>query len=87
MTALSPCVGVCRLNPDTGLCEGCRRTISEIAEWPGYDDDRRRAVLAALPERGPSARRGDSGAAAPPYGEKTRKSPPPLPPARSERNS
>lgn len=51
MTALSPCVGVCRLDPDTGLCEGCRRTISEIAEWPGYDEARRRAVLAALPGR------------------------------------
>lgn len=51
MTALSPCVGVCRLDPETGLCEGCRRTISEIAEWPGYDEARRRKVLAALPER------------------------------------
>lgn len=63
MTALSPCVGVCRLNPETGLCEGCRRTISEIAEWSGYDEVRRRAVLAALPGRTPSAQRGDAGTA------------------------
>lgn len=53
MTALSPCIGVCRINPDTRLCEGCRRSLSEIAEWIVYDEERRCAVLAALPARNP----------------------------------
>ena len=47
----SPCVSVCRMNEASGLCEGCFRTIDEIAHWGLYDDDEKRAVLAALPAR------------------------------------
>ena len=54
MSVLSPCVGICRIDPDTLLCEGCRRSLAEIAEWPGYDEDRRRAIVDALPGRGPA---------------------------------
>jgi predicted Fe-S protein YdhL (DUF1289 family) len=35
----------------TGWCEGCSRTIDEIAGWSGMNDDERRAVWAALPRR------------------------------------
>jgi predicted Fe-S protein YdhL (DUF1289 family) len=35
----------------SGWCEGCLRTIDEIAAWGGLDDDARRAVLARLPTR------------------------------------
>ncbi len=56
MTVVSPCVGVCRIDPHTRLCEGCRRSLTEIAEWLGYSDDERRAVVAALPGRDPFAR-------------------------------
>jgi predicted Fe-S protein YdhL (DUF1289 family) len=31
----STCVGVCRLDPDEGVCIGCLRTTDEIAAWPG----------------------------------------------------
>ena len=44
----SPCIDVCRMNAATGLCEGCRRTIDEIAGWSGYSLDEKRAVLARL---------------------------------------
>jgi predicted Fe-S protein YdhL (DUF1289 family) len=47
----SPCIEVCRLSPDTGYCDGCRRTIAEIAGWSGYSDDEKRAVLEQLPRR------------------------------------
>lgn len=47
----SPCVDVCRMNAASGLCEGCLRTIDEIASWSAYDDATRRAVLALLPAR------------------------------------
>ena len=35
----------------TGLCEGCLRTIDEIAAWSILDDDDRRAVLDAIARR------------------------------------
>lgn len=47
----SPCVSVCRMDPSTGWCEGCRRTIDEIAAWSTLDDAARRAVWARLLER------------------------------------
>lgn len=29
----SPCISVCKIDPQTGLCEGCWRTLDEIAGW------------------------------------------------------
>lgn len=29
----SPCISVCRISADSGLCEGCFRTLGEISEW------------------------------------------------------
>ena len=52
-TAPSPCIMVCRMNPGTGMCEGCYRTLDEIAVWSLMDDDEKRAVLAQLPARKP----------------------------------
>jgi len=42
---LSPCTGVCRLDPATGLCAGCRRTVEEIAEWLDKSGEEKRAIL------------------------------------------
>ena len=47
----SPCIDVCRMDPDTRLCEGCFRTLDEIAAWSQLSTDERRAVLANLPAR------------------------------------
>jgi predicted Fe-S protein YdhL (DUF1289 family) len=47
----SPCINVCRMNPQTALCEGCYRTLDEIAAWSGMSAEERRAVLARLPAR------------------------------------
>jgi predicted Fe-S protein YdhL (DUF1289 family) len=30
---LSPCISVCRMSEQTGLCEGCFRTLDEITGW------------------------------------------------------
>ena len=46
----SPCVDICRLDAQ-GLCIGCRRTISEIAEWSQASDARRLEILSALKAR------------------------------------
>ena len=47
----SPCTDVCRMDPRTGWCEGCSRTIEEIAQWASLDDAAKRAVWACLAQR------------------------------------
>lgn len=47
----SPCSNVCRMDAASGWCEGCARTIEEIAAWGGASDAERRAILARLPQR------------------------------------
>jgi predicted Fe-S protein YdhL (DUF1289 family) len=47
----SPCINVCKMNPDTALCEGCWRTLDEIAAWSGMSAEDKRAVLARLAAR------------------------------------
>jgi len=53
---VSPCVGVCTLDPVSHYCIGCARTIAEIAEWPRLSVDQKRRVIALLPSRRPRAR-------------------------------
>jgi hypothetical protein len=45
------------MNATSGLCEGCFRTIDEIAHWSLFDDDEKRAVIADLPARRAGAAR------------------------------
>jgi len=47
----SPCTDVCRMDARTGWCEGCHRTIDEIAGWSTMSDDEKRAVWDALAVR------------------------------------
>lgn len=47
----SPCVRQCRIDKGTGLCEGCRRTLPEIARWSSMGDDEKRVVLSSLSAR------------------------------------
>lgn len=47
----SPCTGVCRMDPASGWCTGCARTLDEIAAWSTLDDAGKRAVWALLPAR------------------------------------
>lgn len=44
----SPCIGVCRIDPETGWCVGCVRSLDEIAAWGSLDDRMRREVLARI---------------------------------------
>ena len=48
----SPCINVCRMSPDSGLCEGCLRTLAEIAGWSAMSPEEKRTVLAQLRKRG-----------------------------------
>jgi predicted Fe-S protein YdhL (DUF1289 family) len=50
-TTRSPCINVCQMNNDTGLCEGCARTLDEIAAWSGAGDDQKRAIWRNIQQR------------------------------------
>jgi uncharacterized protein len=47
----SPCISVCRMDAATGLCEGCFRTLDEIADWGMASDDAKRALWQTLVQR------------------------------------
>lgn len=47
----SPCIQVCRMDPRTSLCEGCYRTIDEIAGWSALSGEEKRAVWNELARR------------------------------------
>lgn len=47
----SPCIQVCRIDPRTGICVGCRRTMDEIAAWPTLDRAGKERVLREIAER------------------------------------
>lgn len=46
----SPCVSICRLD-DSGLCEGCLRTIDEIAGWGSLDGQSKRSIIERIAQR------------------------------------
>jgi len=50
-TVPSPCVGVCRMSPTSGLCEGCWRDLDELRAWGGSDDATKRAIWALVEQR------------------------------------
>lgn len=47
----SPCTSVCRMSETTGFCEGCWRTLDEIARWSAMSEAAKRAVWADLERR------------------------------------
>ncbi|RME16700.1 MAG: DUF1289 domain-containing protein [Alphaproteobacteria bacterium] len=49
--AHSPCVRICVVHVETGLCTGCLRRRDEIARWGAMSDAEREAILADLPGR------------------------------------
>lgn len=53
---LSPCVKICVVDPDSGLCIGCGRTIAEITMWRELGAGEQRAIIAALEPRLKAAR-------------------------------
>jgi predicted Fe-S protein YdhL (DUF1289 family) len=47
----SPCVKLCDIDRETGLCCGCARSLAEIASWSALSRIERRGIIAALPAR------------------------------------
>ncbi len=53
----SPCIRICAVNPKTGHCQGCFRTLKEIAGWTRMSPEERERIMAALPGRKAAAER------------------------------
>ena len=49
--APSPCINICKMNPQTGLCEGCFRTRDEIAAWSQAGDTGKRGIWDLIEQR------------------------------------
>ncbi|MEH6443052.1 MAG: DUF1289 domain-containing protein [Oceanospirillaceae bacterium] len=48
---LSPCMGVCKSDDETGWCFGCGRTKEQIKGWNKYDEAHKAELLEPLAER------------------------------------
>ena len=52
MTRIStPCIRVCSLDAEVGLCAGCGRTPEEIAGWLRLSEEERLRIMAELEDR------------------------------------
>jgi predicted Fe-S protein YdhL (DUF1289 family) len=50
MTA-TPCEKICTVDPGSGLCAGCGRSLTEIERWTRYNDHERARIMLELPPR------------------------------------
>ena len=50
-TPLSPCISVCRMSDQTGLCEGCFRTLEEITGWSHRAPEAKRDMWRLIQQR------------------------------------
>lgn len=52
MTAIeTPCIKICTLDPKSGLCRGCGRSVDEIAGWTRLSSAERARIMATLRQR------------------------------------
>jgi len=47
----TPCEKICLVDPPTGLCRGCGRSLAEIERWSSYSHPERSRIMAELPAR------------------------------------
>jgi uncharacterized protein len=47
----TPCIRVCSLDAEVGLCAGCGRTPEEIASWLRLSEAERLQIMAELEDR------------------------------------
>jgi hypothetical protein len=47
----SPCINICILDEQRGLCRGCYRTLDEIGNWGMLSAAERQRVMASLAAR------------------------------------
>ena len=47
----TPCIKVCKINPENGFCQGCFRTLDEIARWSGLDNPEKERIYEKIAGR------------------------------------
>ncbi len=50
----TPCIDICSIDPATGICRGCNRTVAEIAQWSAMTSAERKRIMAELAARQPA---------------------------------
>ena len=61
VNVLTPCLGICRINKESQLCEGCFRSPAEVAEWLFYSNEKKRLIMSELLVRGAVASKATDG--------------------------
>jgi predicted Fe-S protein YdhL (DUF1289 family) len=47
----TPCIKVCVIDGESGLCMGCYRELKEVAAWARFSDEERARIMTELPSR------------------------------------
>ena len=47
----SPCVNICKINSENGLCIGCFRNLEEIARWSQLDEVEKGKIYSEISRR------------------------------------
>lgn len=47
-TTGTPCIRICKISPEHGLCEGCWRSIDEVEQWDELTDEQKERVMIAI---------------------------------------
>jgi predicted Fe-S protein YdhL (DUF1289 family) len=47
----TPCVKICVVDAESGLCVGCFRTLAEVARWARLSDADRTRIMGELADR------------------------------------
>ncbi len=47
----TPCIKVCVVDGESGLCLGCYRRLNEVAAWARLSEAEREQIMAELPSR------------------------------------
>ncbi|HEX4180858.1 MAG TPA: DUF1289 domain-containing protein [Caulobacteraceae bacterium] len=50
-TIVTPCIKICVVDGESGLCIGCFRSLPEVGRWGGMSDAERAEVMAGLADR------------------------------------
>jgi uncharacterized protein len=45
MTASSPCINICEIDPKTSICMGCGRTMKEISNWINLSVEEKKNII------------------------------------------
>jgi predicted Fe-S protein YdhL (DUF1289 family) len=48
---VTPCIKLCIVDGESGLCMGCYRSLPEVGAWGRLSDAERLEIMAALPDR------------------------------------